>query len=179
MQVEDHPKRELELYCKLHYPKLVGLLSLYCGNRWTAEELAQETLFRVCRDWKRVRGMDRPDAWLRRIAINLARSRIRRGFAEKRARARFLAQAPDADHDSDTASALAIREAISSLPHREKAVLILHYFEDLTFAQVADVLECPEGTVKSHAHRAIRRLRSQSGLLDEQGGMACRTISEI
>lgn len=177
--VEDGLEGELELFCKLQYPDLVGLLSLYCGDRWAAEELAQEALYRASRDWKRVRLMDLPQAWLRRVAINLARSRIRRASVEKRAQTRFFALKSNTYNETDAASAVAVREAISALPHRQKAVLVLHYYGDLSFAQVADVLECPEGTVKSLAHRAISRLRSRSGLLDEQGGIACQMISEV
>lgn len=167
---------ELEAFCRSEYTPLVGLLGLYCGDVHLAEELAQEALARACRDWRRVRAMDRPAAWLRRVAINLARSRFRRLLAERRANERLHNRSDVTHHDPDTAHNLAVREAIAGLPHRQKTVLILLYFGDMTMAQVADVLDCPEGTVKSLAHRAIDRLRRESPALRPEGGLEWEPI---
>jgi RNA polymerase sigma-70 factor (sigma-E family) len=168
--------RELEAFCHAEYEPLVGLLGLYCGDGYVAEELAQEALARACRDWRRVRAMDRPDAWLRRVAINLARSRFRRLLAERRATERLKGRVEVTHHDPDAARSVMVRAAISALPHRQKAVLILHYFGDMTMAQVAEVLDCPEGTVKSLAHRAIDRLRHDSPALRPEGGLEWELI---
>jgi RNA polymerase sigma-70 factor (sigma-E family) len=176
--VATQSREELTLFCQAEYPSLVGLLGLYCGDLFLAEELAQEALARACRDWRKVRAMDRPDAWLRRVAMNLAKSRFRRRHAEHRANQRLQARTTDVHEDPDTARALSVRQAISALPHRQKAVLILHYYGDLTLAQVAEVLDCSEGTVKSLAHRAVQRLRHESGLLESEGGIEWHPISE-
>jgi RNA polymerase sigma-70 factor (sigma-E family) len=167
---------DLEAFCHAEYDGLVGLLGLYCGDGFVAEELAQEALARTCRDWRRVRTMSRPDAWLRRVAINLARSRFRRLLAERRANERSHARTGTAHHDPDAAGRVAVREAIAALPHRQKAVLILLYFGDMTMAQVADLLDCPEGTVKSLSHRAIDRLRRESPALRPEGGLEWEPI---
>ena len=59
------------------------------GNVWTAEEVAQDAFLRAHRDWERISGYDEPGAWVRRVAINLATSRLRRGLREVRALARL------------------------------------------------------------------------------------------
>lgn len=172
----DRIPEDLEAFCHAEYAPLVGLLGLYCGDGHVAEELTQEALARACRDWRRVRTMTRPDAWLRRVAINLARSRFRRLLAERRANERSFGRSETAHHDPDAAARVAVRDAIAALPHRQKAVLILLYFGDMTMAQVAEVLDCPEGTVKSLSHRAIDRLRRQSSALRPEGGLEWEPI---
>lgn len=151
---------ELISFCGREHGRIVGLLSLYCGDAAVAEELAQDALARVCRDWRRVRRMDYPSAWASRVAINLANSYFRRRAAERRARER-LASRPDADLGApDTALALGVRQAVAALPPRQRTALLLHYFCDLPFARVAELMGSPEPTVKSLARRGIARLRS-------------------
>lgn len=147
-------------FCRREHGRIVGLLSLYCGDAAVAEELAQDALTRVCRDWRRVRKMDYPEAWASRVAINLANSHFRRRAAEKRARER-LASRPDAAAGApDAAVALSVRHAVAALPPRQRTALLLHYFCDLPFARVAELMGAPEPTVKSLARRGIERLRS-------------------
>jgi len=150
---------DLISFCRREHGRLVGLLSLYCGDAAVAEELAQDALARVCRDWRRVRRMDHPSAWASRVAINLANSHFRRRSAERRARERLAAR-PDETAELDTALALGVRQAAAALPPRQRTALLLHYFCDLPFAQAADLMGSPEPTVKSLARRGIARLRS-------------------
>ena len=79
---------ELIAFCEREYPRLVGSLGLYCGDRHVAEDIAHEALVRVARDWGRVRSMRSPQAWTHRVAINLANSHYRRRQAEPRANER-------------------------------------------------------------------------------------------
>ncbi|HEX2294503.1 MAG TPA: sigma-70 family RNA polymerase sigma factor [Actinomycetota bacterium] len=153
-------EEELVAFCRAQHGRVVGLLSLYCGDAAVAEELAQDALARVCRDWRRVRRMDYPEAWTSRVAINLANSYFRRRAAERRARERLIAR-PVADAGApDTALALGVRQAVAALPPRQRTALLLHYFCDLPFARVAELMGSPEPTVKSLARRGIARLRS-------------------
>lgn len=156
---------ELIRFLEVQYPRLVGLLGLYCGSREMAEELAQETLARACQHWRVVSRMDEGGAWVYRVAVNLANSHFRKRSAERRALHR-LERPDDSYEDPDTSSSVAIRKAVSSLPPRQKTVLLLHYFADLSFPQIAQSLGCPEGTVKSLAHRAISKLRQEPSLSD-------------
>src|SRR5918992_733978 len=102
---------DLTAFCRREHPRLVGALSLYCGDLFLAEELAQEALARVCRDWSRVRRMDHPAAWAQRVAINLANSQFRRRAAERRARQRLEAGAMQHEDAPDAAVAITVRTA--------------------------------------------------------------------
>ena len=155
---------DLVAFCHREHGRLVGLLSLYCGDAALAEELAQDTLARVCRDWRRVRRMDYPEAWASRVAMNLANSFFRRRAAERRARERLVARSESAAVHPDTALAVSVRQAVAALPPRQRTALLLHYFCDLPFAQVADLMGSPEPTVKSLARRGIARLRESESL---------------
>jgi RNA polymerase sigma-70 factor, ECF subfamily len=156
---------ELAEFCRAEYRRLVGVLSLYCGEPQVAEELAQDALIRVVSNWSRVRGFDSPSAWTYRVAINLANSYLRRRLAERRATRRLSARASAVQHDPDTPTAIAVRAAVASLPKRERAVVVLRFFADLSVRDVSELLGCPEGTVKSLTARALAALRT-TGLED-------------
>jgi RNA polymerase sigma-70 factor (sigma-E family) len=131
-----------------------------------AEDLVQETFLRVARRWPRVRRMDQPVAYARRILVNLAvddakrRSR-RRSELDVADSMRLVAYADEAsarvlgavDERAELLGALGV------LAPRQRAVLVLRYFEDLSEAQVAVILGCSLGTVKSTASRGLARLR--------------------
>ncbi|HVL38064.1 MAG TPA: sigma-70 family RNA polymerase sigma factor [Fimbriimonadaceae bacterium] len=145
------------------YPRIVGSLSLMCGDAHLAEELAQDAFAKLCRDWWRVRRMDHPEAWLHKVAINLATSHFRRRGAERRARARLEAR-PTLPNDEDHASSLALRRSVAGLPPRQKAAVVLRYYVDLPFAKVAELLGVTESTAKSLVAKAVERLRADGAL---------------
>jgi RNA polymerase sigma-70 factor (sigma-E family) len=122
-----------------------------------AEDLVQETLLQVARRWPRVRRMDRPVAYARRILVNLALA-----GAECRSRRRHeLTGEPAADrlaHVEDANGHDELLGALAALPPRQRAVLVLRYFLDLPEAEVAAALKCSLGTVKSTASRGLARL---------------------
>ena len=151
-------------FCRVQYPRLVGFLGLYCGDRAVAEELAQETLARGWRKWPKVHHLDRPDAWAQRVAINLANSHFRRLVAERRARAR--AGGSLEEQRPAVEEVLAVRRAVAALPRRQRAAVVLHYFLDLPLAEVAQHMETTVPAVKALLHRAVRRLRNEGGVVD-------------
>jgi RNA polymerase sigma-70 factor (sigma-E family) len=136
---------------------------LMTGDAKDAEDLVQETLLRVARRWKRVRFMDHPAAYARRILVNLVLH-----DADRRSRQRAELWPQDgAAQTADESAARALQEvddlaefrwALAQLPARQRAVLVLRYFADLPVAEVADILGCSEGTVTSTASRAAARL---------------------
>lgn len=149
---------ELEAFCRDRYPRLVGLLSLYCADGDLAEELAQDALTRLVRDWSKVRRMDSPEAWIHRVALNLANSTFRRRGAEARAKQRLEAQ-PSAADQPPGASDLVVREALGSIPRRPRTALVLRYYGGFSVRETADIMGCPEGTVKTLTYKAIAQLR--------------------
>jgi RNA polymerase sigma-70 factor (sigma-E family) len=122
-----------------------------------AEDLVQETLFKVAKRWPKVRRMDHPVAYARRILVNAAlddgtkRSRRRAELSSKPADPPEHAAGPP-ERDDD------LHEALAALPPRQRAVLVLRYFLDLPEAEVAAALQCSLGTVKSSASRGLARL---------------------
>jgi RNA polymerase sigma-70 factor (sigma-E family) len=132
-----------------------------------AEDLVQECLLAVARRWPRVRGMDHPHAYARRILINLALDGATRRTRRRDELAANGSGAADEFADESSARrlhAVGVRaelvEALGTLPPRQRAVLVLRYFEDLSEAQVAELLGCSLGTVKSTASRGLTRLHA-------------------
>ena len=152
---------DLTHFCTSVHPRLVGALSLYTNDREVAQEIAQDCLVRICRDWRKVRKMSNPEGWALRIAMNLANSLYRRKAAERRARQKIQAR-PDLTGigQQDWADGLALRSALRALPPRQRAVLIMRFYADLTFIEIARAMEIPESTAKSLARRGLDRLRS-------------------
>jgi DNA-directed RNA polymerase specialized sigma24 family protein len=127
-------------FCDRIRDRLVGALTLTCGDRGVAEELAQETLVRVWERWPKVRAMDSPEGWAFRTGFNLAGSWGRRRRAERRAHHRSVVRV--AEPVDDLAEIEAVRSAVSAL------------------------LDCAPGTVKAATHQALANLRT-SGLVDD------------
>jgi RNA polymerase sigma-70 factor (sigma-E family) len=129
------------------------------------EDLVQETFIRIARRWDRVRRMDHPKAYARRILVNLVID-----GADKRSRRRAELEIDEGGHAEPVDLAAAepllriehmseLREALRSLPRQQRAVLVLRFFEDLSEPQVAELLGCSVGTVKKATWRAVGRLR--------------------
>lgn len=138
------------------------------------EDLVQETLLRIARRWDRVRSMDRPAAYARRILVNLVidggPQRSRRNAELEAGGDGDLQAQPDVDsvgafRKIDAVSEL--RWALGMLPRRQRAVIVLRYWEDLSEADVAELLGCSVGTVKSTAYRGLARLREVMGAAEE------------
>lgn len=159
---------DLEAFCRREYPRLVGSLSLHCGDAGAAEDLAQEALARAVDRWERVGRMEAPGAWVHRVAINLASSHYRRRQAERRARARHGA-AVDRD-DVDLAGALAVRQAVRRLPDRQRTALVLRFFLQMSVAETAAVMGCSEGAVTQHTRRGVAALRARFQPRESQHG---------
>jgi RNA polymerase sigma-70 factor (ECF subfamily) len=143
-------------FCEAQHRSLYGALFLYCGSRETAEDLTQETLLRVWRNWASVSTMERPDRWALRVAFNLAKSGFRRLRVARRI-AELADIAPPAD--ADPTDAIAVRAAVATLPPRQRAAIVLRYFNDFSVADTAAVMGCAEGTVKALTSQAVANLR--------------------
>jgi RNA polymerase sigma-70 factor (sigma-E family) len=130
-------------------------------NRAEAEDLLQVALERAYRHWPRVISSEEPERYVRRILANASADRWRR----IKRRAEPTMPAPrEAAATPDPTSEIAERDylvrALAALPHGQRAVLVLRYFDDLSEAQTADMLGCSIGTVKSQTARALGRLRA-------------------
>lgn len=139
--------------------RLLRTAVLLTGDRQAAEDLVQETYERIYVHWPRIRG-GAPEPYARKTLTNLAANRWRRRLR----RPAEVSLIDDHDHSGpDDSDAYAVRRqllvALQQLPPRQRAVIVLRYYDDLTEAQTAEVLGCAVGTVKSQASRALDRLR--------------------
>ena len=132
---------------------------LLTGDWALAEDLVQTALVRSWPRWERIRRRDDPEIYVRRAMVNTWSSwRRRRWRAEHPSGA--VPDGPAAgDLAAETAARVAVRAALGRLTDRQRAVLVLRIFDDLSEAQVAQVLNCAIGTVKSTMARAVTRLR--------------------
>jgi RNA polymerase sigma-70 factor (ECF subfamily) len=156
---------DFDAFYATEYRPLLRLAFALTGDAGTAEELVQEAMLRALRHWRKVSSYDKPGAWARRVLLNLATSRARRKASEARARARLEAERPPLGPGATDVAA--VRDAIRTLPAEEAHVVALHYLEDMSVVDIANVLERPEGTVKTLLYRARKSLATQLAEEDE------------
>lgn len=149
-----------ETFYEAHWTATVAVTAALCGDLAIAEELAQEAFLRAYGRWDHVSRLDRPELWIRRVALNLAVSRFRRLQTETRALLRLRARRRAASEQPFEPEVEEFWGALRSLPARQAQVAALFYVDDLSIADIAEVLSCAEGTVKAHLHGARQRLRS-------------------
>lgn len=151
-----------------HHRAMVGLAVTLSGNRWAAEELAQDAFAAAFQRWDDVATYDDPGAWVRRVVANRAVSRWRRLGSEAKALARLAGQQRAVVPALDPPDEAFWRE-VRKLPRQQAQVVALHYLEDLAVADIARVLGIAEGTVKSSLHRARRTLAERLELAITDG----------
>lgn len=156
-----------EEYAGAAWPSLYRYAYLLTGSHADAEDIAQQTLLKAHRSWARVQGSDSPAAYLRRMLTNTY-------LSDRRPKGRRLEVLTDAPPErgqapSNVEERLALWPHIASLPPRQRAVVVLRYYEDLSEQQIADVLGCSRGNVKSTAHRALAALRAAIEPTDTDG----------
>lgn len=131
------------------------------GNPHDAEDLVQEALTRTAFAWRRIRADD-PERYVRTTMSRIMVNRWRRPRREH-----LVAEAPERPTEEHELSRIAdldgLDTALAALPQRMRAVLVLRYVDQLTEAEIAEVLGCAQGTVKSQASRALAKLRAQLG----------------
>ena len=140
---------EIQALYAASYRRLLGQLIGVTGSVAEAEDVLQEAFVRALDHPRRLLGADNPEAWLRTVAVNLARSRWRRAQ-------RLVGLAPrlvEEPRDSDTDGHVVLLQALRQLPAGQREVIALHYLADLTVEQVAGTLGLPTGTVKARLSR--------------------------
>jgi RNA polymerase sigma factor (sigma-70 family) len=160
---------DLAGFCEVQRPRLVGMLGLHCGDADVAEELAHDAIAKACEKWPKVRRMEFPEAWIWRVALNLATSYFRRKAAERRASTRLQSLPEGTVSDASSTWAVEVRQAVASLPPRQRNALILRYYLDLSIIETAQVMDCSEGTVKALTHKAQASLRGHPSLAGTRG----------
>jgi RNA polymerase sigma-70 factor, ECF subfamily len=152
-----------------HYPRIRrAALMLSNGNAWDADDLAQETILQAARGWRSFTGASQVHTWLYSILLNQHRRRIRSagrwwrswmGWFERRP---LENGSPELQLEADEWRQT-LWSAVAELPEPQKQAVILRYAEELTYEQIADVLQCPLGTVKSRLHHGLAALARKLG----------------
>jgi RNA polymerase sigma-70 factor (sigma-E family) len=151
-----------------HWSGLVRLAWLLLREDQLAEEVVQDAFIAVHRRWDSLRDEGRAAAYLRRAVVNGARSSLRHRGVEQRYLVREQGErtaygsVPEAGPEQQALeheSHLAMMRALTRLPQRQREVLTMRYYLDLSEAEIADALEISPGSVKAHAHRGLAALR--------------------
>lgn len=135
------------------------------GDPHEAADLVQEALARTVQAWPRLQRHDDPEGYVRRVMVRLATRLWRR-----RSREVLLPSPVERTCEPGEAHDLDLWARLARLPRRQRAVLVLRYYEDLSEAQTAAVLGCSVGTVKSQSSKAIAKLRHQEPAPQHSGG---------
>lgn len=148
-----------ELYAG-HYRQLVRLAVLLVRDVETAEEVVQDSFVAMHGRWRRLHEPEKALAYLRQTVVNRSRSVLRHRAVEARHPDPFRTNHPGADeHAVATARRTEVLDALRMLPARQREVLALRYYLDLSEAQIAEMLGISRGAVKSHASRGAASLR--------------------
>jgi RNA polymerase sigma-70 factor (sigma-E family) len=171
----DRDRGEFEAFARRAAPSLLRSAFLLCGDRGHAEDLLQVALWRTAQRW--VVAAEAPDAYAYRVLVNLSRDR-RRG---QRRRVSESLGSDDRvhvalDHSERFAQRDVMSRAVRRLPVRQREVIVLRFFLDLSIAQTAVALGSSEGTVKSHTARALARMRE---LLGESRAGSLNAAAEV
>lgn len=156
-------------FCERLRPRLLGVLTLQCGDAGVAEELTQETLAVVWDKWTRVQQMQSPEAWALRVGLNLSKTWIRRKVAERRA----LRRADRAPIHVLLPDRVDVRDGVARLPQRQRAAIVLRFYADLTVTETAQVMGCAPGTVKALTHQGIAALRRELAPAGQETSYGC------
>jgi RNA polymerase sigma-70 factor (sigma-E family) len=161
----------LELLYVAHWRQLVRLAVLLVHDVGTAEEIVQDCFIGVHAKWNRLHDPDKALAYLRRSVVNRSRSHLRHLSVVRRHADREALPQPAAGADLaayDVARRATVLGALRRLPRRQREVLALRYYLDLSEAEIADLLGISRGAVKSHASRGAAALRADlSSMLEE------------
>jgi RNA polymerase sigma-70 factor (sigma-E family) len=158
--------RELAALFNQHYDSLRRLAYVMIGDGPAAEEIVQEAFVKAMSRWRLFSRADYPGAYLRQIVVNLSRSKMRRKSIEFRVNAMTggnPAEERPGWNDEAHSTQMDVWSAVTKLPDRQRVCIVLRYLEDLTEPEIAEVLDCPVGTVKSQLSRGRAKLANLLG----------------
>jgi RNA polymerase sigma-70 factor (sigma-E family) len=150
---------EFEAWLVAREPALQRTAHLLAGDVHTAQDLVQETLAKVYLSWDRIRDRERVDAYARRILLNEYRTAWRRPVRRREQVTDLVPDRPAEDQGYDDRHDL-VWAFVCSLPPKQRAVVVLRFYEQLTEPEIADLMGISVGTVKSQSSRALASLRA-------------------
>jgi len=148
---------EYAWFFRAEYPAVLRTVFLILHDRHRSEDITQEAFIQLLFHWRKVSRYQRPEAWVRRVAIRLAMRH------QKRERIRSLLERETARTNVLEPRDIDLARAVGRLPRMQRATVVLFYFEDRPIAEIADILEIASSTAKVHLHRARTRLAELLG----------------
>lgn len=157
---------EFDEFFRATWPRLFRTAYAVAGDAASAEDALQAAFAKAYASWRRVSRTDHPEAYVRRMVVNEILGTRRRAWWQ-RERPHESAEPPGSvvSPELDLVNRDAVWTAVQALPPRQRAVIVLRYYEDLSEEQIADVLGCTRGTVKSQASAALANLRRDAASL--------------
>lgn len=152
---------EFSVFFRAEFGAVLRTVSLMLRDDARAEEVTQDAFIQLLKNWPKVSRYDRPQAWVRRVAIRLAMRVIRRDRLWAVARFKL------APAGASPGPSLDVADAIGRLSSSQRAAIVLHYYEDRPVVEIAAILGCAEPTARVHLHRARQRLRELLGEVDD------------
>ncbi len=156
---------DLEQVVQEHLPRLYRAALLLCGDPWEADDLAQEVFLVAARSPERFQGRSAPYTWLYGILLNLCRRRHRKVRLHRR-KLQVLRQQQVSHEPAVAAARLEQQELegslwalVARLPEAQREAVVLRFGEQLKYEEIAQIMQCPLGTVKSRLYHALRTLR--------------------
>jgi RNA polymerase sigma-70 factor (sigma-E family) len=150
----------IEEFVAVRGPALLRFALMLSGDRHTAEDLVQSVLAKAIPRWSRIVAMQLPERYLKKMVLNELLGWRRRRWRTEVPVATAATDRPVDDDTAAHASRSAAWHLLARLPRRQRAVLVLRYYEDLTDGEIAAVLGCRASTVRSQATRALATLRA-------------------
>ena len=157
---DSDPVADLHAVFADHHVGLVRLATFLLSDPSRAEEIVQDAFIDLYRSWDRIRRRDRVVAYVRRAVVSRSRSELRHRQVVRRHGQVAVPDLPSAE--SDTMANLegeSLRTALQQLPRRQREVLVLRYYSDLSEAEIASALSISRGSVKSHSSRGLRAMQ--------------------
>ena len=153
-------------FVSARWSRLFRLAYLLTGDRASAEDLLQTAMEKTFAKWPRVSRMEAPEAYVRTLMVNALISARRRPGSRREVLRDVLPEDPTLPADSQVVDHAVLWPLVCALPDRQRAVIVLRYYEELTEEETAQLLGCSIGTVKSQAHDAVRGLRRGLGVTE-------------
>jgi RNA polymerase sigma-70 factor (ECF subfamily) len=141
------------------FPRVLRTVLLILADHGRAEEVTQDAFVMLLQHWDRVSQYERPDAWVRQVAVRmagrLARREHRRRLLERHFRSELTVPPPEL---AGNLAGNEVYRAVHALPPRQRTAVVLFYFEDRPVAEIAEILGCSPATARVHLHKARQRL---------------------
>lgn len=154
MRDKSDKRAEFVWFFRTEYESVLRTAYLVLHDRGRAEDVTQEAFVVLYERWGRVSRYDRPDAWVRKVALRLALRHMRRD----RLRPQLERKQAERDRQPAEPSDSGVLELIGRLPRAQRIAVVLFYFEDRPTSDIAELLGCSESTARVHLHKARKRL---------------------